>query len=159
MSSENPHIARAIALIGSQAALAERIDRSQQAVSSMLAGQPVSGEVAVAIDQATLGRVSRHQLRPDLFPNPLDEVRENGWRIDVIDGQPTDPDSEPGPGFRRVLRIARVEYAAGDRRVFLSDGSELGGLTHCSVTQHASDRPAIVTLSTEIPARKPKEAS
>jgi DNA-binding transcriptional regulator YdaS (Cro superfamily) len=155
MSSENRHIARAIALIGSQAALAERIDRSQQAVSNMLAGQPVSGAVAVAIDQATRGRVSRHDLRPDLFPPPLGAVWEGAGRLFVTDAPPADCD--PGPG--RVLRIARVEYAAGETRVILSDGSELGGVRQCCVTQYAPNQPVRVSLTADLPARKPKDAA
>lgn len=150
MSQQNPYILRAIGLLGSQAALAERIDRSQQAVSNMLAGQPVSGEVAVAIDQATLGQVSRHDLRPDLFPAPLEEGKGSGLPVEA--GSPV------LPGEGRVLRIARVEYAAGAARVFLSDGSELVGLTQCCVSRYSPDQPADVSLTARIHARKPKEA-
>lgn len=142
MSQQNPHILRAIGLLGSQAALAERIDRSQQAVSNMLAGQTVSGEVAVAIDQATLGQVSRHDLRPDLFPSPLEEGKGSGLPVEA--GSPV------LPGAGRVLRIARVEYAAGETRVILSDGSELGGVRQCCVDRWNVADPASVSLIVEI---------
>lgn len=147
MSQQNPHILRAIGLLGSQAALAERIDRSQQAVSNMLAGQPISGEVAVAIDQATLGQVSRHDLRPDLFPSPLEEGLRGGPYL-----LPLHPDEtrQDNPGEGRVLRIARVEYAAGETRVFLSDGSELGGVRQCSVSVWDMTEPVTVELRAEI---------
>lgn len=61
------HIQRAIEHFGSQAALAERIGLSQQGVSYLLKAGQVSAEVAVAIDRATGGLVSREQLRPDIF--------------------------------------------------------------------------------------------
>ncbi len=147
MSQQNPHILRAIGLLGSQAALAERIDRSQQAVSNMLDGQPVSGEVAVAIDQATLGQVSRHDLRPDLFPSPLEEGWQGPGRIAVTDA-PMAKLAHSGPG--RVLRIARVEYAAGETRVILSDGSELGGVRQCCADRWNMADPASVSLIVEI---------
>lgn len=147
MSQPNPHIARAIAILRSSAALAELLDHSQMDVLNMLDGQPVSGEAAVAIDHATLGQVSQHDLRPDLFPNPLDEGWQGAGRIVATDA-PMAKLANSGPG--RVLRIARVEYAAGETRVFLSDGSELGGVQRCSVSVWDMTEPVTVELVAEI---------
>jgi DNA-binding transcriptional regulator YdaS (Cro superfamily) len=149
------HMERAVALFGSPAALATRIGCSKRTVMNMLAGMLVGGEHAVAIEQATDGQVTRHELRPDLFPNPLDERWQGAGRIVVTDAAPGVDVSAVG----RVLRIARVEYATGETRVVLSDGSELGGLTQCRVSQYSPDQPADVSLTARIPARKPKEAS
>jgi len=63
---------RAIEAKGSQAALADAIGVSQQAVSYWLKsaeGRP-SAEYAVKIERET--GIPRHELRPDLFDPPLD---------------------------------------------------------------------------------------
>jgi hypothetical protein len=67
------------------------------------------------------------------------------------------PPATVAPGAGRVLRIARVEYAAGMTRVILSDGSELGGLTQCCVSRFGPDQSAAVSLRALIAAREPKE--
>ncbi len=62
------HIRRAIELAGSQRALAEKIGLSQQGISYLLNEAPqVSAEIAIAIDKATEGQVSKRRLRPDIF--------------------------------------------------------------------------------------------
>ena len=62
------HIRRAVALAGSQSALADQIGLSQQGVSYLLNDAPqVSAEVAIAIHRATGGQVSKEELRPDIF--------------------------------------------------------------------------------------------
>lgn len=61
------HIQRAVDHFGSQALLAERIGLSQQGVSYLLHANRISAEIAIAIDRATGGAVSKEQLRPDLF--------------------------------------------------------------------------------------------
>lgn len=61
-------IERAVKAKGSQAKLAEAMGCSQQQISYLLnQATSVTGEMAVSIDRATLGQVSKHELRPDLF--------------------------------------------------------------------------------------------
>lgn len=68
MDTSREHIQRAVNLAGSQRALAEKAEISQQLVSWLLNhADQVSAEVAVAIERATEGAVTRAQLRPDLF--------------------------------------------------------------------------------------------
>lgn len=65
---QNPHIARAIQWAGKQSLLAEQIGCAQQTVSKMLNGEVrVPAELAVKIDEVTMGQVAKSQLRPDLF--------------------------------------------------------------------------------------------
>ncbi len=142
MSQQNPHILRAIEAIGTPAALARRIGVSPSVVEALMDGGEVSGEVAVAIDWATMGQVSRHDLRPDLFPSPLEEGKGSGLPVEA--GSPV------LPGEGRVLRIARVEYATGETRVILSDGSELGGVRQCCADRWNMADPASVSLIVEI---------
>jgi DNA-binding transcriptional regulator YdaS (Cro superfamily) len=60
---------RAISICGSQASLAASCDLSQASISNMRRGlQKVSAECAIAIERATRGQVTRHDLRPDLYP-------------------------------------------------------------------------------------------
>lgn len=62
-------IAKAIALLGGQSALAQRAGLSQQHISKLLAGERrISAEVATAIEAATKKKVTRQELRPDLWP-------------------------------------------------------------------------------------------
>jgi len=47
---------------------------SQQYISWLLKNaDQISGDMAVAVERATEGRVSRADLRPDLFSTPADE--------------------------------------------------------------------------------------
>ena len=62
------HIRRAIEDAGSQKALAKKAGLSQQMISFLVTrATTVSAEVAVKIERATDGKVSRRELRPDLF--------------------------------------------------------------------------------------------
>ena len=67
-------IERAIEIRGSQVKLAEAIGCSQQQISYLLGAKRVSAEMAVAIDRATNGQVSRHDLRPDIFAAPASDA-------------------------------------------------------------------------------------
>jgi DNA-binding transcriptional regulator YdaS (Cro superfamily) len=68
MEQFRDHIRRAIELVGSQRALAEQIGLSQQGISYLLNEAPqVSAEIAIAIHRATGGKVSKEELRPDIF--------------------------------------------------------------------------------------------
>jgi DNA-binding transcriptional regulator YdaS (Cro superfamily) len=60
---------RAIEILGSQAAVATAIGKSQQSVSEIARrGKRVPAEWCLPIEEATNGRISRHDLRPDLYP-------------------------------------------------------------------------------------------
>ena len=60
---------RAIETVGSQAKLAATIGRTQPDISKWLHRdkQGVPAEVCIAIERATRGRVTRYELRPDVF--------------------------------------------------------------------------------------------
>lgn len=62
-------IEKAVSIAGSQHRLAEVSGLSQQFISKLQRGERgVTAETALAIERATNGRVSRHDLRPDLWP-------------------------------------------------------------------------------------------
>lgn len=62
------HIERAVELFGSQKKLADAVGCSQQHISLLLRGVvKVTAEMAISIDEATKGDVSRRELRPDVF--------------------------------------------------------------------------------------------
>lgn len=74
--TQQAHIETAVREHGSQAKLAAALGCSQQLVSQMLTGRVrVTAEMAVKLDAATGGKVSRHHLRPDIFgPAPASEA-------------------------------------------------------------------------------------
>ena len=64
---------RAIEAAGSQTALAEKINVTQQAISALVKrGARVSAEMAISIERET--GVPRHELRPDLWPAPQSDA-------------------------------------------------------------------------------------
>lgn len=67
MRSLKDHIEDAIKARGSQTKLAEAMGCSQQQISYLLKAKTVTAEMAIKIDKATGGAVSRHDLRPDVF--------------------------------------------------------------------------------------------
>jgi DNA-binding transcriptional regulator YdaS (Cro superfamily) len=67
MRSLKDHIETAVLARGSQAKLADAMGCSQQQISYLLKAKSISAEMAIKIDEATHGEVSRHDLRPDLF--------------------------------------------------------------------------------------------
>jgi DNA-binding transcriptional regulator YdaS (Cro superfamily) len=67
MSDLHPLIQTAIKLAGSQQKLARKCEVSQQQISYLLKSRTISAEMALKIDSATDGQVSRHVLRPDIF--------------------------------------------------------------------------------------------
>lgn len=72
------HIERAVGLKGSQAKLAKDMGCSQQYISWLLKdADQISGDMAVAVERATDGQISRSDLRPDLFalPHPQEAGR------------------------------------------------------------------------------------
>lgn len=62
-------IERAAQLMGGQSALARKLGCTPQAVSKMCATGRVPAERVLAIEEATGGAVTRHDLRPDLYPS------------------------------------------------------------------------------------------
>ena len=63
----NQALRRAIALAGSQTALAAKIGKTQGHVSKWLERNVLPADMVIAIEQAT--GVSRHDLRPDIYPD------------------------------------------------------------------------------------------
>lgn len=63
----NPAAIEAIRICGGQSALAKRCGLSQAAVSKWARGGTVSAENALAVQAATGGAVTVHDLRPDIF--------------------------------------------------------------------------------------------
>lgn len=68
MSNFRNLIAKAIALRGSQRRLAVAANCSQQQISYLMTGASgISAEMALKIERATDGVISRHDLRPDIY--------------------------------------------------------------------------------------------
>lgn len=64
---------RAIAIAGSQQKLAAKIGKRQSYISMLLhrmktQGRDIDPEICPLIEEATSGAVTRHDLRPDLWP-------------------------------------------------------------------------------------------
>lgn len=69
---KKPHpLLKAIEIAGSESALARAIGYHPSAISKAKKVEYVSVEMAARIDIATKGKVSSHQLRPDIFPAPV----------------------------------------------------------------------------------------
>lgn len=75
MQTETP-LQKAVRLCGGQTELARRIGRSQQNVAYWLtdAVKGVPAECAAAIEDASNGAVTRHDLRPDIFAPASNEA-------------------------------------------------------------------------------------
>lgn len=68
MSEFRNLIARAVKLKGSQQKLAEAAGCTQQQISYLLnEASGISAEMALKMERATDGAVSRHDLRPDIY--------------------------------------------------------------------------------------------
>lgn len=61
-------IERAAQILGGQSALARKLGCTPQAVSKMCSTGRVPAERVLAIENATEGAITRHELRPDLYP-------------------------------------------------------------------------------------------
>lgn len=61
------HIERAVEIHGSQTRLAAAMGCSQQQISYLLHAKSITAEMAMSLDEVTDGKVSRHDLRPDIF--------------------------------------------------------------------------------------------
>ena len=68
MSDFRHLVARAIGLKGSQQKLAEAAGCSQQQISYLMKeAAGISAEMALKVERATDGLISRHDLRPDIY--------------------------------------------------------------------------------------------
>jgi len=68
--NSSPSLRKAIAKSGGQVKLASAINTSQQNISNWLKSGKVAADKVIPIERET--GVSRHELRPDIFP-PEDE--------------------------------------------------------------------------------------
>jgi DNA-binding transcriptional regulator YdaS (Cro superfamily) len=67
--TENLHLLRALELLGTQQAMADAIGIKQQTVSEVIRGGGAApAKWCIPLEIATGGKVTRHQLRPDLYP-------------------------------------------------------------------------------------------
>ena len=64
--SIHPALQKAISTMGGQVKLAEAIDTSQQNISNWLRTGKVAPNKVIKIEKVT--GVSRHELRPDIYP-------------------------------------------------------------------------------------------
>ena len=72
---------KAIEIAGGQSALGRLIDRDQKAIWAWInTTQKVPAEDVLKIEEAVKGQVSRHELRPDVYPKsaPLDRIKVIG---------------------------------------------------------------------------------
>jgi DNA-binding transcriptional regulator YdaS (Cro superfamily) len=69
MSTGIEALREAIQILGSQSATARVVGVKQPSVNWMARhGRKVPAEWCIPLEQATQGHVTRHQLRPDLYP-------------------------------------------------------------------------------------------
>lgn len=61
-------VEKAVEIVGSQSALAAMIGVRPQAVQQWVATGIAPVRRVIAIEQASGGKVSRHELRPDIYP-------------------------------------------------------------------------------------------
>lgn len=70
---------RAVEILRSQAKAAEAVGVRQQTVSELLRiGKKVPAEWCIPLEKATEGEITRHMLRPDLYPIDEDGGGSNG---------------------------------------------------------------------------------
>lgn len=73
MNQPTGHAALKIArdILGSETAIAAAIGKRQQSVNGVFRrGKPAPAEWCIPLEEATGGKITRHQLRPDLYPEP-----------------------------------------------------------------------------------------
>ncbi|WP_342640919.1 helix-turn-helix domain-containing protein [Rhodoligotrophos ferricapiens] len=83
----NAALHRAVELVGGQSRLAELIGTTQSHVWYWLtrAKRGVPGEFVLRIEEVTGGRVSRHDLRPDIYPH-RSAGKHNSPSIEPVSG-------------------------------------------------------------------------
>lgn len=62
-------IDKAVSILGSQTAIARLFGIKPQAVQLWCSSGKVPAERVLDIEKATQGQVTRHDLRPDIYPN------------------------------------------------------------------------------------------
>jgi DNA-binding transcriptional regulator YdaS (Cro superfamily) len=71
----NPPLEKAIKIVGSQYRMAKILGKRQSVIWYWLKSGHVSAEFVIPIEQATGGQVTRHELRPDIYPEENMEVK------------------------------------------------------------------------------------
>jgi DNA-binding transcriptional regulator YdaS (Cro superfamily) len=72
---------RAVEFLGNQTVAAKVVGVSPQAVSEMLRkGRRVPAGWCLPLESATAGRITRHDLRPDLYPRETKSLPANSAR-------------------------------------------------------------------------------
>lgn len=66
-------IERVFGILGSQKALAQKLQVSEQAVSQYR--NRIPAERVLDIEAAVAGKVTRHDLRPDIYPESIPQVQ------------------------------------------------------------------------------------
>lgn len=65
---------KAIGILGSQAEAARAVGVKQPSISFIVTkGERVPAEWCIPLERATEGQITRHQLRPDLYPDDDDQ--------------------------------------------------------------------------------------
>ena len=68
MNSWKKHVKRAVIICGGQKQLGDNIGQSQQYIWNLInEAKSLKADVAILIEVATRGEVTRHDLRPDVF--------------------------------------------------------------------------------------------
>ncbi|HFU0596181.1 TPA: transcriptional regulator [Escherichia coli] len=70
-------IQKKLLTVCSQAELGRRLDRRAQTVNGWFKNK-IPGELVVKVAMAVEWRVTPHELRPDLYPNPTDGLPKQG---------------------------------------------------------------------------------
>jgi len=66
--SDTTALEQAAQLLGGQSALARQLNVTPQAVQAWCKTGRIPAERVLAVEAATNGEVTRHELRPDLYP-------------------------------------------------------------------------------------------
>lgn len=75
MQKPETPIEKAVRLVGGQSEMARRCNTSQPRIWQCLnRNQRVPADLVLSIESATSGEVSRHELRPDLYPPQSGEL-------------------------------------------------------------------------------------
>ncbi|WP_271273804.1 transcriptional regulator [Aliamphritea hakodatensis] len=74
---------QAVEMIGGQTALAEHFGISPQSVQQWVMQDRVPASRVIRIEAITSGQVTRHQLRPDLYPEDVVKVKDKTSDLDI----------------------------------------------------------------------------
>jgi DNA-binding transcriptional regulator YdaS (Cro superfamily) len=76
----NAGVQKAVNLVGGQTALAKLVGVKQAHVWKWLRMEKIPAERAIEIERATGGRVTRQELRPDIFDAPQHQAKRKARR-------------------------------------------------------------------------------